>query len=481
MSTDPKRKLLEGVRYLLVFHSFGFYTDTFAYMKNLRNLGVIPPINLLYVGAWLKSQRAQVELLDCHALNLPMEEALKEAEKKEFDFLCFTAVNLDFLYLKQWLRAFHSRFSAPILVGGVGARNYPQEIANLPEVTAVVHSPAETALVEWTRTYLDGGEWWKVPGTCARYENQTYLNEKLPIPKDGVIPLPARELLPDKDLYFSTLSEARPFTAGMSNFGCPYGCDYCSNRLTPVHPRSAEDIVHELEVCERQFGYKELDYFDANFLLPPERVYEIADRYAEKKLSIRWSCRARVDKIDESQLEAMARANCSWIGYGIESGDEEVLRGVNKYQGGIHKIRETLDLTKKHGIGITGFFILGLPGENDQSLQNTLEFMESAPFDFVQISPYWPVPGTPIYDRLVKESGMDPWKTVIETDSLDHDMPLPGTRFTLREMHEHTSRFYREFYFRPSQFLKILKRTSNLAQFKKYTTAGMDLIKSVMS
>ncbi|MBT3785564.1 radical SAM protein, partial [bacterium] len=350
--------------------------------------------------------------------------------------------------------------------------------ASLPEVKAVFHSPAETCVVEWTRAYLDKLEWWKVAGTCVNYEGQVYNNAKLAHPKDVVLPLPAREILPDKNLYFSTLSELRPFTAGMSVFGCPYGCDYCSNRLTPVHPRSAEDIVNELEVCERELGYREIDYFDANFLLPPERVFEIADLYAKRNLSIRWSCRVRVDKVEREQLKAMARSNCSWIGYGIESGDEDVLRGVNKYQGGIDHIRDVLKATHEEGIGITGFFILGLPGEDEDSLKNTLEFIGSAPFDFVQISPYWPVPGTPVYNRLVQEAGMDPWKTVIESDSLDHDMHLPGTKFSLREMHEHTSRFYREFYFRPSQFLKILKKTSNIAQFKKYSTAGMDLMKS---
>jgi anaerobic magnesium-protoporphyrin IX monomethyl ester cyclase len=475
---EPSTRL-HGKRFLLVFHSFGFYTDTFAYMKNLKNLGVIPPINLLYVGAWLKRHGAEVELMDCHALSLTLDMALEKARGTDFDFLCFTAVNLDFLYLKQWLRAFGKEFKQPILVGGVGAKNYPEEVASLPEVTSVFHSPAEVCIVEWAESHMKSENWWQIPGTCSVYKGKVYNNPPLTVPKELRIPLPARELLPDKNLYFSILSELRPFTAGMSLFGCPFACDYCSNRLKPFHQRSAIDVVDELEICEKEFGYKEIDYFDANFSLPPERVFEVSELYQERKLSISWSCRLRTDQITENQLKAMKQAHCSWIGYGIESGDEGILSGVNKSQGGVGAISKVLAQTRKAGIGITGFFVLGLPGETEESLKNTLNFIESNPFDFVQISPYWPVPGTPVYERIVEETGVDIWKSVITGDHQDKDMSLHGTEFSLRHMHEYTSKFYREFYFRPSQVLKILRRTSNWGQFRKYATAGVDVFNSL--
>jgi len=470
---------LKGLKVLLVFHSFKNDTDTLAFIKNVRHLGVVPPLNLLYLSAWLKRFGVETELLECSALNLDCAGAVEAARTKDFDLLCFTSTNLDFLFVIEWIRAFSREFQKPILLGGPGAENYPGEMARHPEIKVVFHGPAEACVVPWLKAFIQDGEWWKVPGTACVHEGELHLNESVGLPRDFVRPHPDRSIL-DIQRYYSILSKGFPFTAGMSSFGCPYGCHFCQIRLTPYFIRSAEDLIDELEVCEKTYGIGELDYFDSNFTIPRERVFQFAQLYKERGLTIRWSCRARSDQVDEEMLEAMASVNCAWIGYGIESGDDQVLKNIQKKQKGSSHIREVIRKTKAAGIGVTGFFVLGLPGETDQSLQNTLDLITQEPLDFAQISPYWPIPRTPIYENLVRETGVDIWKLAITDGTRQQDLKLDQTSFSVKDMHEFASQAYKEFYFRPSQVLQMSRNLTSLQQFRNFFNAGVDVLKGAI-
>ena len=470
---------LKGLKVLLVFHSFKNDTDTLAFIKNVRHLGVVPPLNLLYISAWLKLHGVQTELLECSARNLDCQAAIEVAKTKEFDFICFTSTNLDFLFVIEWIRAFYAEFNKPIMVGGPGAENYPAEIAQYDQIQAVFHSPAEACMVPWLKAFVANKEWWKVPGTACKYQDKVYLNESVALPRNFIRPHPDRSVL-DMSQYYSILSKGFPFTAGMSSFGCPYGCKFCQIRLSPFFIRTAEDLIDELEICEKEYGIKELDYFDSNFTVPRQRVFQFAELYKQRNLSIRWSCRVRSDQIDEELLKVMASINCAWIGYGIESGDDTVLKNINKTQKGSEHIRSVIRMTKACGIGVTGFFVLGLPGESEQSLKNTLDLITEEPLDYVQISPYWPIPNTPIYDDLVKRTGIDIWKLSITQGIRQEDLKLENTHFSVKDMHKYASMIYKEFYFRPSQIIQMTKSISSYTQFKNYFSAGMDVLKGVL-
>ena len=141
------------------------------------------PSNLLYISAWLKLHGVETELFECSAHNLDCQSAIEVAKTKEFDFVCFTSTNLDFLFVIEWIRAFHNEFHKPIMVGGPGAENYPGEMAQHDQIQAVFHSPAEACMVPWLKAYIEKQEWWKVPGTACKYENKIYLNDQIALPR----------------------------------------------------------------------------------------------------------------------------------------------------------------------------------------------------------------------------------------------------------------------------------------------------------
>ena len=469
------REALRDLRVLIVLQSFRKDTTTFAFLTDVKNLGAIQPLNLLNVGAWLLHEGAQVTFLDANARELTLTQALAEARAIDFDVVCFTVTNLDFLYAIEWIRGFEQAFAKPILVGGSAGEAYPVDVASHPEITTVFHSPAEAALGQWLEAYATGGEWWKTRGTCSVVDGEVHLNAPAPLSKRFVRPRPARELT-DPSLYFSLMCKGKPFTSAMSVYGCPYPCDFCAVRRLTTHIRTPEDIVDEMEWCEKELGIQEIDYFDAGFTIVRDRVFRIAELYKRRGLRVRWSARARIDKVDRDVLRAMRSINCRWLGYGIESGDVAVLSRIHKPQGGLELIHHNLNLTKEAGIDTIGFLVLGIPGESASSIDRTKHFLRTAALDYVQISPYWPVPKTPVYDAIVRTTGKDVWRDIIVHGPQD-DLPLHDTPYTMHQLYEIASGMYSAFYIKPHRVLKLLRNIDSTQKLRRYVSAGVDILR----
>ena len=123
--------------------------------------------------------------------------------------------------------------------------------------------------------------------------------------------------------------------------------------------------------------------------------------------------------------------------------------------------------------------MLGLPGETQQTLESTQRFLDTAPLDFVQISPYWPVPMTPIYDTIVQETGIDTWRSIIVSGPRE-DLPLLDSEFTMLELHAVASSMYSGFYFEPRRMLKLVGNIRSFPQFRRYASAGLDVMRGAL-
>jgi len=234
-----------------------------------------------------------------------------------------------------------------------------------------------------------------------------------------------------------------------------------------------------MEVCQKEFGIQEIDYFDAGFTMSRERTLRIAELYKRRRLKVQWSARVRIDKVDPEQLAAMASINCRWLGYGIESADVGVLSQTNKPQGNAELFHRNLKATRDVGIDTTGFFVLGLPGETRQSLEATRRFVARAPLDYVQISPYWPVPKTPNYDAIVEHTGIDTWREIIRSGPQEM-LPLLDSELTMTELHDVASEMYRGFYLKPRRLLKLASNLRSIPQLRRTAAAGVDVLKGAI-
>lgn len=208
------------------------------------------------------------------------------------------------------------------------------------------------------------------------------------------LPFPAHHLIKN-DLYrVPTTGEL--FTTIQTSKGCPFNCTFCLTNLLngpKVRKRSVNSIIEELKLVTKQLHIYNFFFRADTFTFDKRWVLELCHEIMKNKLKIRWYCNSRVDTVDEDILRAMKRAGCYLITFGIESGNERVLKYVKKK---ITKDQamKAIKLTRNVGILSGTFYILGLPGDSINSMHDTIRFSRQVDSDLVEFIPYISFSGT---------------------------------------------------------------------------------------
>jgi len=201
-------------------------------------------------------------------------------------------------------------------------------------------------------------------------------------------------------------------------------------------------------------------FYDYSFTINKKRALKICDLMIEHGLDIKWQCETRVNLVDSELLLRMKEAGCYMIAYGIESGSDRVL-GILKKGITVKKIEEAVSITKKAGIKIVGYFMLGIPGETKEEIEQTIKFAKSLSPDYAQFAVATAFPGTELY-QMAKDADKlnDDWSHSIyalggkPTVSLS-DVPIDT-------LDHYVKKAYRSFYFRPSYIFNKLRRIRSL-------------------
>lgn len=475
----PQDRRLAGLRVALVFPTF-LDVELASHQDNARFLGSIPPLTLAYVATVLERSGAEVLLLDCPTLGLSMAEAMRLVRGFGPAYVGFTLATVDWASSLAWMRAFHEQLAVPILVGGIHMECYPRETLSHRCITLGLIGHADLALVDLLETHQRGGDLSAVPGAVFRNEEGTVVVvPERPRPRtDAGMGWPARHLLP-YDRHFSIVSTERNFTAAMSNFGCPYRCEFCILRGDAVRQRDALSVVDEMERCYHDFGIREIDFFDPVFTIRPDRVMQICDEIERRKLKgLIWSIRARTDALDERLLDRMWQAGCRRICYGIESGSNEVLRRVDKRMESTEHIGEVIRATKRRGYEVLAFVMIGNPLEDRRTVGMTRRLLLSLPIDLVQVASLFPLPKTPIYELLRARTGQDPWREHILSGAPIRPVVRLDTDLDERTISRMVTETYMRFYFRPRFVRFALARATQHEQIRRGVEAAAGITRT---
>jgi len=182
--------------------------------------------------------------------------------------------------------------------------------------------------------------------------------------------------------------------------GCPFSCEFCSNAVFGIsyRERSPENVVDEVEQA-LYFGYDRIHFADDVFTLNRERVLRICDEIRKRDLRFKWECLGRVDSIDEEISIAMKDAGCDRIYFGIESGNDSVLKLMKK-KITPDRARKAVYAAHEAGLATGAFFILCYPGDTNDTVLETLHFATSLPLDYLSFTMPYPLPGTALYERV---------------------------------------------------------------------------------
>jgi radical SAM superfamily enzyme YgiQ (UPF0313 family) len=265
-----------------------------------------------------------------------------------------------------------------------------------------------------------------------------------------------------------------PFTFIVTSRGCTAGCTYCIKHVSyqySVRLRSPEKIMEELWQLHA-LGIHNIHMYADLFTIHRDQVVELCQRIIREGLRIRWTCNSRVDYVDEEMLRLMGRAGCWLISWGIESGNEQILKHARK---GAYpdKAERALRWARAAGIANWGYFIIGLPGETEATIRQTIEFAKRLPLDIALFHVAAPYPGTPFFFEVVKEGWFRPgtrWEQVDMDKGTVLDYPgLPAERLLYWQ-----KRAWREWAFRPGPIMTYFKMLiSDTATIRSAINVGL--------
>jgi anaerobic magnesium-protoporphyrin IX monomethyl ester cyclase len=269
------------------------------------------------------------------------------------------------------------------------------------------------------------------------------------------LPLPRHDLLP-LEKYRAPLVRG-PYAFVVTSRGCPGGCRFCIKHVSyggSVRFRSPENVLAEMELLAR-LGVRSIHMYADLFTVSREQVVGLCELILERGLRLRWTCNSRVDFVDPEMLRLMGRAGCWMISWGIESGSQEVLRRARK---GIEleQVERALSWAREAGIRNWGYFIIGLPGETEETIQETIRFAKRLPLDLVLFHIAAPYPGSPLFFDVVEQGWFRPGTRWEQVD-MDCSTVLDYPHLRAEELERWAQRAFRAWALRPGPALTYLR------------------------
>lgn len=436
--------------------------------KELLVIPPLPPTDLMYLASIAESCGFEAIIRDYS------QGGNFEADLKEFQPNYLVANIATPTFKSDMMAVQHAKEILPsicTIVKGAPFLTYnTNTIYENPFIDYVIMGEAELTL----KDILDGVPDNEILGICYRENFQPVKNDKRPfIDNLDILPFPARHLVdnsiykrPDNGKVQAVVKVAR---------GCPFHCFFCL--ATPVsgakvRTRSPENIVAELKVCVEKYNIKNFLFWSDIFNFDREWTLELCQKIIESGLKITWSSNTRADTMDDEMAKMMFKSGCRLVSIGVESGSQKMLDNIGK-KITLDDIRNTVKILKKNKIKIYNYFVIGLPWETEETVEETIKFAIELNSNFISFYTATPLPGTKYFayammNKLV-EGNLDfrsaYYEPVVRSEHLSKER--------IFELHKQA---VKRFYLRPKFILKTFLSLRSFAEVKNYFVAGINLL-----
>ncbi len=472
--------MVEDMRVTLLHYDVNRVVNEPGNKTVMKHFGHMPNIQLLYVAAVLERLGVDLQYLDVVGMELgqaELESRLKHFQPELIGMSVYTSHFHTALEYAAYLKSLLPQ--SKIMLGGVHTQIFPTETLEYnPHVDFACVGEAEMVLPEFVSRWRKGESFQGMPGLVWRDDGQVRYQGPPELCRDlDAVPFPARHLVPNHK-YYNFISTWRNYTVFNTSRGCPFRCLFCEAAGQKWRARSAPNVVDEFEEVYERFGVREVDIFDSSFTISKKRVLEICAGLVQRGLHRKmiWNVRSRVDTIDEEMLEALREAGCYRIFYGIESGNPEVLEKLRKMTN-LARIEEIVRATNRMGISAFGYFLIGCPGDTEDTVRQTIDFAKRLPLDFAIFNALTPFPKTALYeDYYLPAVQRDFWSDYIRNPRpLDEFVGRPWTELSDSRVRRMAHRAMLEYYFRPIQLWRAIRSVASWDQFWRYCRAGWDM------
>jgi anaerobic magnesium-protoporphyrin IX monomethyl ester cyclase len=453
------------MKVLLINPNSSLISRSWAYKKFFTP---IAPLGLAYIAGVLIKNGIEASIIDQFATKASDNEMLgliKTENPQVIGFSAMTPTMPDIMRLVSRIRKEQRRIK--IVLGNIHATCFPEEVLKDDIADIVVRGEGEVTMLELCQRLGCGSDLKDLAGISFKSDGQITHNPDRELIEDlDSLPFPYWHLLnldDYRDVPLVAINKARAFPI-MASRGCPYRCYYCSQDkvYNRVRYRNLEKVVDEMEYFSDKFEIKYFGFNDAYFPADEKTGLEFCNLIIKHKLhkKIKWCTETRVDKVTARLLKAMKESGAHLIMYGIEVGNEKILRSLNKATT-LEQARVALKETRKAGILSQGLFILGLPGETVATCEDSINFAKELDCDIVKFNLAMPYPGSRFFDDYRKTNKIDrPEKFTSWFDWLS----LSGSLvYTPEDIDSYTLRYLQrkamfEFYVRPKVIFRHLFR-----------------------
>jgi radical SAM superfamily enzyme YgiQ (UPF0313 family) len=421
----------------------------------------IPPIGLAYLASIILQEGAEVAIHDLNISNESLDNSISKILAENPDLIGIsssTPAVPKTLEIAEKIKKINSKIK--IIVGGPHASILYQELLDSPWIDFCARGEGENIMREIVRCFKNKKPLAKILGISYKRNKKIISNSDMPLIENlDSLPFPAWYLF-DLKKYKNFVSNEKLSLPIVTSRGCPFNCTFCYKGIFGKRWRfrSPKNIIEELKYIIKKFHIEEFSIADDNFTLNPKRAIEFCEHIIKNKIKIKWRCTngIRADLASHKLFNTMKMAGCYLVAFGVETGDEEILKKINKGET-INQIKNAFKIAKEEKLETLGFFMFGNLGENEKTMEKTIRLAKEINPDYAQFSIATPFPGSAMFWEIKKNGKflINSWKDYVFYEG----KPIfyyPGLDTNIiTKMYQ---KAYLGFYIRPTYIYRWLKK-----------------------
>ncbi len=406
------------------------------------------PHGILSIAAWLEKEGFEVFVHDCLGpyASSDFQTNIDEIIKYGANIIGFSATTSSFPDAARMAAAIKLQKPDVITVcGGVHCSALGSSLLkDYPAFDFLIKGEGEITFAELAQ----GGDPAKVKGIVWR--NGVEIVENAPremIPDLDILPFPAYEKLKGfpKGYNLPLFSYAHfPGTSMVTSRGCMFQCSYCDRSVFKKGFRynSAKYIYEHLKYLNQKFGVRHVNIYDDLFTTDEQRIIDLCEMLAKDPIDMQFNCAVRVGYAPDDLLKMLKNAGCLMVSLGIESADPDLLK---KHKAGVtvDEVTDTVTRIQAAGLRAKGLFMMGLPGETEDSIRRTSDFVISLGLDDMNMAKFTPFPGAPLWKTIWEEGSFeDDWEQMNCLNFVFVPKTIGSKELLDQLYNEHVKRFY---------------------------------------
>ncbi|MFH1386297.1 MAG: radical SAM protein [bacterium] len=377
------------------------------------------PLGLAYIGAALQQKGCDVTVTDASLHGYNISETVESALRNDPQFIgisCTTPIYhlavaiIDQIKLKSP--------TTTVIIGGAHVSALPEATLKTSKADFVCIGEGEESIGKIIDAVQGKVALSSVPSIAYNRQGEIGFTRpyrlRLNQSKETTAPAldldklawPARELFNYAEYTDAARGVEGAQTIAMFSRGCVGRCAFCNAAGTLVRYRETNNILDELEYIDKKLGIKHVFVSDDSYTVVRERVLAISRGIVERKINLTLSVQLRLDQLDEEVCEALYASGVRYVGPGIESGNEAMMKQVGKGpKENKEHIRQKMRILKKFDWMIRNSYVMGMPGETEAQILETIEFAKELDATENAFSIIVPYPGTSLWE-IAKDRGL---------------------------------------------------------------------------